>query len=118
MHPEPPQAETEVLAAAPPSMRYEGAYVWFVFISSLDLMLTWVFLHMRGRELNPIADLVIRSAGLHGLIVFKFSLVVLVILMCETIGKRRENVGRFIARFAVGITAVPVVAGIFQFYFL
>ena len=35
---------------------YENHYTWFVLVSALDIMLTWLVLHAGGREANAIAD--------------------------------------------------------------
>lgn len=42
-------------------MRFQNEYVWFVFFSAMDVMLTWVILWRGGREVNPIADRVITA---------------------------------------------------------
>ena len=89
-------------------MRHQNAYTWFVFLSAMDLMLTWIILHYDGREVNPLADWIVARMDLWGLVAFKFSLVSLVVVLCETIGRHRPALGRFVARFAVVITAVPV----------
>src|SRR5262245_14189912 len=77
-----------------PAMRYPNGYVWFLFFASLDIMLTWAILNRQGSEVNPIADLVIAHWGLPGAIVFKFSLMLSVITICEVIGRKRDLLGR------------------------
>lgn len=89
-------------------MRHQNAYAWFVFLSAMDLMLTWIILHSNGREVNPVADWVVTTLDLWGLVGFKFSLVVLVVVLCEMIGPHRPALAQFVAYFAVIITAVPV----------
>ncbi|GJM26427.1 MAG: hypothetical protein DHS20C16_28420 [Phycisphaerae bacterium] len=90
-------------------MRYQNAYVWFVFVSALDIMLTWAILQSGGSEVNPIADAVIQRFGLQGMVAFKFALVIFVIIMCEWLGRRSDKHGRKIAEWAVAITSIPVV---------
>jgi hypothetical protein len=90
-------------------MRYQNAYVWFVFVSALDIMLTWVILQSGGSEINPIADAVIQRFGLRGMVAFKFALVIFVIIMCEWMGRRSDRHGRKIAEWAVAVTSIPVV---------
>jgi len=87
---------------------YPRCYTWYVFLSSLDLMLTWLVIHMEGSELNAAAVWVIQRWDLHGLIVFKFLLVTLVIGICEVVGRRNRPLGRALAVLAAGITAIPV----------
>src|SRR5688500_9175108 len=92
-----------------PAMRYPNSYVWFVFFSSLDVMLTWAILNRAGREVNPVAHLVIEEWGLPGAIAFKFSLMLVVVTVCEEVGRKRDRVAGVLARIAVGVSAFPVV---------
>ncbi len=88
--------------------RYPQAYVWFVFVSALDLMMTWVVLYFGGREVNVLADYILDRWALPGMVIYKFALVILVIFICEVIGHRRHRLGRRLSIFAVLITLVPV----------
>jgi hypothetical protein len=91
---------------------YENHYTWFVLVSALDVMLTWVVLHAGGREANGIAAAVLQRWGLEGMVVFKFALVVLVIALCEVIGRRNRAAGRQLATWAVALTCVPLVIAV------
>lgn len=75
-------------------------------------MLTWVILSVGGSEANPIARLVIDAWGLPGAIAFKFSLTLAVIIICETIGRQRERLGRTIMNIAIGVSVTPVLYSI------
>src|SRR5687767_11346014 len=87
--PPPPAPEDGPLGwLSMPEMRYPSDYVWFIFFSSLDIMLTWAILSRGGSEVNPIADEVIDIWGLPGAIIFKFSLTVLVIIVCEVVARQ------------------------------
>ena len=97
-----------------PKMLYPTAYKWFVFISALDIILTWFILLLGGAEVNFLADAIIAHAGLKGILIYKFCLVVLVVLLCEVVGRRRPWVGRNLARLAIVITALPVVLSVAQ----
>ena len=92
-----------------PPLLYPNGYVWLVFVSSLDFMLTWLILKLGGREVNPIADAVLSSSGYAGLVGYKFALVVLFIVMCETVGRRKRPVGRRLAMVGVAISSTPIV---------
>lgn len=92
-----------------PQMRYPNAYVWFLFFSSLDIMLTWAILSRGGTEVNPIADAVIKLWGLVGAIVFKFSLMMFVIVVCEVVGRTHSRRALLLIWLAVIVSAVPVV---------
>jgi hypothetical protein len=101
--------ESEPRLFASPEMRYQSEYVWLIFLSSLDIMLTWAILRRNGEELNPVARLVIEWWGLNGAIAFKFALMLFVIVSCEIIGRRRDQAGRRLAWVAVFLSATPVV---------
>ncbi len=90
------------------AMRYPISYACFVFVSALDIMLTWRILEEGGTEVNPIARGVIDSWGLPGAIGFKFSLMLFVIVVCEAAGRSRDRLGRGLALVSVGISALPV----------
>ena len=95
-------------------MLYQTAYKWFVLISAVDIVLTWFILLLGGSEVNVLADAVIAHAGLKGILIYKFCLVILVVIVCEAVGRRRPWIGRNLARLAVVITALPVVLSIVQ----
>ena len=102
-----------------PSLRgrplwYPNHYTWFVFISALDVMLTWVILYFGGWEANHVADFVIGRFGLPGLVTFKFGIVVFVIVLCEIVGRRRPRSGKRLAEWAIAITCIPVVIALYQ----
>jgi len=78
-------------------MLYPDAYVWLVFLSALDVMLTWITLAWGGMETNALARPIIAHLGLVGIVIFKFALIVLVIVICESVGRRSNRAGR---RFA------------------
>jgi hypothetical protein len=94
-------------------MLYQNRYVWFIFISSLDLMLTWVILYFGGREVNPLAQHILRHFGLYGMVAFKLSLVLLVILLCEGIGRRSPTAGQWLASASIMLASVPVLLSFF-----
>ena len=98
------------------SARYPDWYAWYVLLAALDVMLTWMVLHFGGREVNVLADWVIRRWQLPGMVVYKFATVVLVVVICEVVGRRRERLGRRLAEWAVAITAVPVVLALAQLF--
>jgi hypothetical protein len=108
------------------SVRYPNAYVWFVFLATLDIFLTYLILNpvlfasdlsmsrSRGGEANALASWIFQHWGLPGMVVFKFMLVLLVIVICEVIGRRKEETGRRVAEWAVAISAIPVVVALVQ----
>lgn len=90
---------------------YPQYYVWYVFLSALDVLLTWVVLHLDGREANVLADWIIRRHDLPGLVAFKFILVIVVVLVCEFVGRRNLQTGLKLARWAIVLSAFPVAVG-------
>lgn len=90
-----------------PPLRYPILYGWFVFVSSLDIILTWLVLQLGGREVNPVAAAVIAHWDLGGAIAFKFSLMLMVIVLCEVIARQRETTARRLAKWSVAVSAVP-----------
>ncbi len=101
-----------------PPMRYQNAYVWILFFSFMDVLLTWLILLLgedRASEVNPIALFIIDGwGGVHGLGMagasgLKFTLVVLAIVICEIVGRSSDRKGRWLAWVLAVIAAVPVV---------
>ena len=92
-----------------PEMRYQNAYLWFILVSSLDIILTWVILRKGGVEVNPIAEQVIDSWGLPGAIGFKFALMLFVIISCEIVGRTRDALARKLIILGILISSFPVV---------
>jgi len=99
-------------------MRYQNAYVWIVFFSFMDVLLTWLILLFgedAAMEINPVARFVIdgwggmRGLGMAGASGLKFTLVVLAIVICEIVGRSSDRKGRRLAWVLAVIAAVPVV---------
>lgn len=95
---------------------YPNTYLWLVFVSAMDIMMTWVVLHLGGYEANGLAAVALQHHGLPGLVAFKFAFVTLVIVICETVGRRKRETGFALARAAVAITCLPVVLAFLLVY--
>jgi len=93
---------------------YAEAYLWFIFLSALDVMFTAVILQMGGREVNVLANWVLERWDLPGMVGYKFSLVALVVVVCETVGRASWSKGRWLSVVAVAITSVPVILSFVQ----
>ena len=91
-----------------PNLRYPYEHLAFVAVSSLDVILTWLILALGGSEVNPIAALVIHEWGLTGAILFKYSLTLFVVIVCEVVGRTKERTGRALAGVAIAISSLPV----------
>ena len=91
---------------------YPNRYVWFVFLSAMDVFMTFIVLWFGGREANNVANWIYQRWGISGMTAFKFAVVVFVILLCEYIGRRNERAGRLLAEWAIALTCLPVVIAI------
>lgn len=88
---------------------YPNRYVWFVFLSAMDVMMTYVVLRFGGSEANNVAAWILYHWGFIGMIIFKFVLVALVIIICEYVGRRNRSYGRLLIHAGLVLTCLPVV---------
>ena len=92
-----------------PHMRYQNVYVWLVLVSVLDVLLTYLVLYVwEGHEVNPVAGAIIGQMGFGWTVVFKLAICVLVIVICEVVGRLSDRAGRRLAIAAVIISVFPV----------
>jgi hypothetical protein len=93
---------------------FPEAYTWFVFVSAMDLLLTWVILHYDGgREANALANAILQRFDLLGLVAYKFLIVLTVITICEIVGRMRYRAGKGLAWAATLLTCIPIVVSFF-----
>ena len=98
---------------------YPDRYAWYVLVSALDIMLTVTLLvHLGAREVNMLAQRSIELFGTWGLIGLKFFSVVLVVAICEWVGRVRIASGRRLATAAIFISLFPVTAAVVQVAFV
>lgn len=110
MKPDPPDSRE-----AARHVLYPDLYVWYVFASCLDIMLTYVIIgELGGREVNLVAGHLVERFGHWGLIGLKFSSVILVVGVCELVGRMKPHTGKSLAVLAIVLGAFPVGAGIVQ----
>ncbi|MEE2719106.1 MAG: DUF5658 family protein [Planctomycetota bacterium] len=88
---------------------YPNLYLWLIFVSALDVVLTRVILFFGGTEVNPIADWILGEFGRMGMSLFKFIIVAFVVVCCEIVGRQKWRVGRNLARASIIISMAPVV---------
>jgi hypothetical protein len=93
---------------------YPEMYPWLVLVASMDVMMTWVCLWLGGTEFNPIAAVIIEAGGLAGALLLKFSVVILVICVCEFVGRRNSIVAQRLGRVSIGLNCFPVAAAFLQ----
>ena len=87
---------------------YPTHYTWLIFLSAMDIMMTFIVLYRGGRELNGIAAQIITHFDLPGMVIFKFAIVVFFITVCQLVGRRNLAAGRRLAVASILITAIPV----------
>jgi hypothetical protein len=94
---------------------YPDAYAWYILASALDIMVTHTILyHFDGREVNALAAELVERFGHWGLIGLKFASVIVVVAVCETVGRTRPRVGLGLAVAAIVVGALPVGIGLLQ----
>ena len=106
----------------PPVLRvhalYPNRYAWFILTSTLDILLTHAILHhfsdFGGRELNTIADWVIRRFDIWGAITLKFLTVLVVITACEIVGRRSPRAGSRLASTVLVLSLIPLAVALWQ----
>lgn len=95
---------------------YPDIYTWFIFLAAMDLFFTLLILHpaFGAEEVNILARWVMEHGGLHGIILYKFGLVGVIIAICEIVGRQKGAVGRKLSEWCVAITAIPVTLSFIQ----
>ncbi|MEM9915850.1 MAG: DUF5658 family protein [Planctomycetota bacterium] len=82
----------------------------FVAVSLMDLLLTWVILNVHfGTEANPVAKLILDTAGFPGLTLYKLALVALVLATTTQLLSHSPAAAKRLALAAVTLSAAPVV---------
>lgn len=97
--------------------RYPDHYCWYILAATLDIVTTFIVIEeYRGWEANKIAAHLFERFGWPGMIVFKYLTVLIVIAVCETVGRSRPVLGRRLATTAVVISALPMLLGAVQIW--
>jgi hypothetical protein len=109
-----PEDSRSVRAFLRQSAIHQDLCVWFVFLSTLDVMLTWIMLHWGGSEVNALANWIIDRWDIFGLVAFKFGFVTLVICMIHVIARLSTSAARHVAEWAVALATMPVVLALVQ----
>lgn len=96
---------------------YPNLYAWYILAATLDIIVTHQILHeFKGSEVNKLADLLIQRYGVVGMIGLKYSSIVLVVLVCEYVGRAHLRLGRRLAIAAIVISSLPVGIGLLQLW--
>ncbi len=94
---------------------FTGLYSWYILAATLDVVLTHTILHhFGGSEVNRLADALIQRHGVAGMIGLKYSSIVLVVIICEYVGRRDTHLGQRLAMVAIAMSALPVGVGLLR----
>lgn len=94
-------------------MRMPRSHVALLAAATMDILITWWILSLGGSEANPIARHVIEHWSLAGTILFKFSLTLFVMLVCEYIAEHQDRTARRLMTAAIAISSSAPCYGIF-----
>lgn len=96
-------------------LRFPRLYAAYLLACVADIVMTYVIVFLwGGSEVNAVADNLIHQLGHWGLILLKFTTVVVVLGVCEIVGHRRPGLGRSLAMTAIVVNLFPVGAAILQ----
>lgn len=99
----------------PGKLLFPKMYLWLVLASAMDIILTYIILNIGGTEVNPVADMVIAHHGLSGMIGFKYAFILLVIIICDHVGRNKPGTGRFLAEFIAVVSMAPIIVAAMEF---
>jgi len=103
------QSLSQFYAIASTPLALPSRYAWIILGGTLDILLTTVILALGGQEANPLANAILLSYGMFGMIVYKYILVGAVILGCEYIARKQINTAKRLAAILIAIHFAPVV---------
>lgn len=96
---------------------YPDLYAWYILAATLDIIVTHQILHeFKGSEVNKLANVLIQRYGVAGMIGLKYSSIVIVLAVCEFVGRRHHRLGKRLAVAAICISAFPVGVGLLQIW--
>lgn len=93
---------------------YPKTYAAFLMVAAMDVICTWMVLSLGGREINVIANMLLQRWDVHGLLLLKFGVCVMVLLTCEFVGRRRPITAIRLGIAAIVLNIFPVVVGTTQ----
>ena len=102
-------------SAAMPWALYPNLYVWYVFAGTLDILVTYIIVnHLGGGEANEMARRILAKHGWAGIVALKYATVIIVLLVCEFVGRKNARLGKGLAITAVILSALPVGLGLLR----
>ena len=82
-------------------------YLLYILLAAVDVLVTASILNGGGREINALAAQVIEWFGGMGMTLYKFTLVAIVLVICEVVARSKPRLGRGLAVTAVLVSLVP-----------
>ena len=92
-----------------PPLSLPQRYCWLVIGGTLDIVLTMFILSLGGQEANPLAEAMLITHGPTGMIAYKYLLILLAIIGCEFVARRKLNIARVLSTILILIHFAPVV---------
>lgn len=93
---------------------YPKTYAMFLLVAALDVICTAIILALGGREINALANMILQWWGVHGLLILKVAICVMVLVTCEFIGRRQPAAAIRLAIAGIVLNTFPVVVGTSQ----
>jgi hypothetical protein len=87
----------------------------YIFVSVLDIFMTYMLLRFGGIETNPIADYFFARWDIQGMIAFKMVMVAIVTVLAQIVGQKHLARGRFILRLGTIVVTGVVVYSTYLF---
>jgi len=115
------QLRGRVLSKRRSALQYESELSWFILVGALDVFMTYLILRYsaEGRtqnvlvEGNPLARWILQQWGMQGMVIFKFTMIGVVSVIAEVVGRFRATVGRSLLQLGT-----LVVGGVVVYSFL
>lgn len=88
----------------------------FILVNFADVVLTGIAFRFGAREFNVLANWVLKSWGLTGMVLYKFALVTFVLLVCQYVHPTHPRTARavlLVGSVAYGILVVGVTVTLF-----
>jgi len=95
-----------------PRLVFPRWYAWFFVAGGLDVLFTYaVLLQQGGSEANPIANIILHWGGFGAMVLFKASMMILNIMVCQYVYEHRAALAKRLAVAYTFIAFVPPLWG-------
>lgn len=94
-----------------PRLVFPRWYAWFFVAGGLDVLFTYAVLLQGGSEANPIANIILHWGGFDAMVLFKASMMVLNIMVCQYVYEHRASLAKRLVVAYTFIAFVPPLWG-------